>query len=366
MKIEKVCTGSGFITLDILDIPGNISYPVYSGGSFSNVMCNLAFLGWKSMPIARIGSDLAADLIIEDMARCGVDTKSLLLDKSIKTPLLVQRQISNKSQDHRFISRCPKCSSFFPSYTSVKVKSIESESEKIKDSSVYYFDRASPGAIKGAEIAKASGGIVVFEPSSFNNHTQLLRSVHVADIIKYSSERSKGIGIDELNAEKIYIETHGSAGLRYKLPRNTDASADWHWVRPYSNSTVVDSSGAGDWTTAGMIHFLSVMASKDTHIDFKCIENALMFGQALATLNCSFYGARGIMYNMAAEQVILSAHTLAAGNALVFPAQKPGLPKVNNLSELSSLCFACFDNDDKRQSRSKVAVSDRNDKKFIH
>jgi fructokinase len=60
---------------------------------------------------------------------------------------------------------------------------------------------------------------------------------------------------------------------------------------------VWDTAGSGDWLTAGLLSRLAVRGRKGLRTASNgAIEQALTFGQALASWNCAFEGARGGMY----------------------------------------------------------------------
>lgn len=59
---------------------------------------------------------------------------------------------------------------------------------------------------------------------------------------------------------------------------------------------MIDTSGAGDWCTSGMLYYLF---DKDpncsvVNITYNRLFEALRFGQALSALNCMAIGARGL------------------------------------------------------------------------
>jgi fructokinase len=55
---------------------------------------------------------------------------------------------------------------------------------------------------------------------------------------------------------------------------------------------VIDSAGAGDMVTSGLIHVL--LQHGMPVLDVPTLETGLRFGQTLAALNCGFVGARGL------------------------------------------------------------------------
>ena len=72
-KISKNVTviGSGFIALDI--VYGREGLFAAIGGSCGNVLMALAWLGWSSTPIARLGCDKTGDLVVDAMNAVGMD-----------------------------------------------------------------------------------------------------------------------------------------------------------------------------------------------------------------------------------------------------------------------------------------------------
>ena len=74
-------------------------------------------------------------------------------------------------------------------------------------------------------------------------------------------------------------------------------------MRAVPISNVVDTAGAGDWCSAGIIHILrKEKIQKISDANEIIIKQAVKFGQALAGLNCMFYGARGSMYALSKEK----------------------------------------------------------------
>ena len=78
---------------------------------------------------------------------------------------------------------------------------------------------------------------------------------------------------------------------------------------------MADAAGSGDWLSAGLIHrmFGGSSAIPARH----GIESALRFGSALAAANCSFVGARGMMYSMARGRALALAERIASGRKAV-------------------------------------------------
>ena len=93
------------------------------------------------------------------------------------------------------------------------------------------------------------------------------------------------------------IETLGSAGLRYRR-----RGKHWKEVDAFSIRRTVDTSGAGDWCTAGILHLLCQDGIHGLQrITDQDALAAVRLGQAMAAWTCQFEGARGGMYGVAWE-----------------------------------------------------------------
>lgn len=75
-----------------------------------------------------------------------------------------------------------------------------------------------------------------------------------------------------------------------------------------------DPTGCGDWCSAGVIERIcgGGRAYFDALSD-ACIASALKFGQALATLNVAYDGARGPMYHLSSKEAREKAEAILSG-----------------------------------------------------
>ncbi|MCL6447907.1 MAG: carbohydrate kinase [Armatimonadetes bacterium] len=306
-KPKPVCVGTGLVALDVV-INGSPGSPpkLWAGGSCGNVLTILSYLGWKTYPIARLGDDVAAAELLKDMRRWKVKTNLISLDKSNNTPIIVEKIGVSRSGMawHRFEWICPNCGSWLPKYKPVLVKDLESIYKKMTKPQVFYFDRVARSSVELAKVSKRHGALIMFEPSGIKDKKLFLECLKVADIVKYSHER---LGhAQELTQEKnipLEIETLGAEGLRYRLGHNKGFERKWKFMVGYQITNLKDAAGSGDWCSAGIIYLLGD-AGKESfeNVGEKDIEAALSFGQALAALNCSYEGARGVMYGISKQE----------------------------------------------------------------
>jgi sugar/nucleoside kinase (ribokinase family) len=283
-------TGSGFIALDI--VHGRDGLFAAAGGSCGNVLTALAWLGWASTPVARLGCDKAGDLVIEDLKSAGANLDLLQRSETVPTPVVIQQFIDDGKggRRHRFSLVCPECGAWLPRYRSV-VLSHAREAVQGEVPKAFYFDRTSPATVAMAEWAKQNGSVVLFEPSSISEDALFERAVDACHILKFSNERfRRDSELSEARGPLLVVRTTGADGLQARW------RGLWSSFEPFAAPKVVDTAGAGDWCSVALLH---VLAQKGAHRFLTArktdIERALRLGQALAALSCGFEGARGLM-----------------------------------------------------------------------
>jgi len=300
-KNKPICLGSGLVALDVI-LNGTPATPakLCAGGSCGNIISILSYLGWNSKPIARLSKNNATKNLLKDLNSFNVNTD--LLSKALdgSTPIIIHRILRDREGNpkHRFEFRVPGTSTWLPSYKPVLSSTVESITKEQKQAQVFYFDRVSRSSIDLGKYYKEKGALIVFEPSSYNETKQFHESLSIADIVKFSSDRIGNYSeIFPTPIAPLEIETRGKEGLQYRLQLGTKKG--WQKTPPYKLTNIMDTAGAGDWCTAGIINELGQNGAKSFYSAGRDqIERALDIGQALGALNCIFDGARGIMYNM--------------------------------------------------------------------
>jgi fructokinase len=293
--------GTGLIALDIIFGREVENLPqVMAGGTCGNVLAILSFLGWDSYPVARMSGDTASKLVAQDLSRWGVRMDFASATPSASTPIIVQRISQNSSGQsvHRFSWNCPVCGAYLPSYKPVLATSAQQISSKLSTPNVFFLDRVSRGALILAEASAAQGALVVFEPSGVRDPKLFREALEIAHVVKYSHERMGQLGESIASASPpLQIETLGSEGLRYRSNLPSYRTRGWKRLDCWKVESVKDTAGAGDWCTAGLLHYLGrngavgLRGLKATELD-----SAMQLGQALAAWSCGYEGARGGLY----------------------------------------------------------------------
>lgn len=296
----------GLVALDIVIEKNTYTKPLlYAGGSCGNVLSILSYLGHETYPIARLANNKATNEILKDFKCFGVKTDLIFKGNDGSTPIIIQR--NSKSKDglpiHRFEFRNPENGKFLPSFKPVLAKTIDYFYDKKSKCDFFYLDRLSRSSIEMAKMYKKNGAIVIFEPSSLkiDNLKVINELTEFVDIIKFSSERIPSYKKIFTNSKiPLEIETLGKDGINYRININRETNENnWTHIAPFNLGCIIDSSGAGDWTSAGIITgFIENKIEKIREINSERIESILRYAQTLGSLSCLFKGARGLMYQI--------------------------------------------------------------------
>lgn len=291
--------GTGLIVLDLtlLQDSDASAHRVWTGGTCGNVLAILSFLGWKAHALGRIGTDSAGTCLLRDLRDSGVEPG--LMREATGTPIILHRvRVTKQGVRHSYGFECPQCDQRYPSYRPITIDQSEDQIDSAKKASVFFFDRVSRGILDMAAAARNGGAIIYFEPSAAGDEGQFIEAYQTSDVVKYASNRRpKFEGWLKKAARKrrpsLEIETQGSEGLAFRL---SDDSR-WRSRTALDVENVRDTSGAGDWLTAGLLFAANRMGPMTGALrDLDKVQEALHLGEALAAFNCQFEGPRGAMY----------------------------------------------------------------------
>lgn len=337
-----VAVGTGLVALDVV-LRGADETPVRrsAGGTCGNVLAVLRYLGWKAVPTARLADDRAGRMVEADLKAIGVDTRFLRLEPTRPTPIVVQRLLADANGDpsHRFTWTCPCCGAWLPRYVPVPSRAMGGVLSDVAKPCVFFFDRPSRGALTLAHEYARSGALVVFEPSARGEPALFGAALEVAQIVKYSDQRFATLPAHPVprSRRRLEVQTLGAKGLRYRIGSSRGLGA-WHSLAAVRAARVVDTSGAGDWCTAGLLAHVGVAGAEGfENVTRDEVRDALRYGQALSAWNCEFEGARGGMYERSRDEF------QAAIEALLRGAADPTEGDVGEIAreEMHDLCPAC-------------------------
>ena len=356
---NRSCVGTGMVILDLVFNQGSPEpYFTRSGGSCGNVLTILSYLGWEAYPVARLGRDRGAEVLIDDLTRFGVNSRFLIQEESGKTPAIVEtiRNSDNGSRTHSYSLHCPQCGNYLTRHRPISQKIAESVLGDLVQTTVFYFDRPSRGAITLAGHYRAQGALIVFEPSNMREENLFKEAACVSHILKYSNERISDIS-EVLGDEVVPLEiqTLGRSGLRYRWQTGKKAENIWQYMPSYIVSNVIDEAGAGDWCTAGIVFSLGQHgAASFWRTRSSGIERALQLGQALAATSCEFPSARGAMYSLAVPEMDALVGDLISGQPTCSESEFTAGQAVREIVEM--ICGQC-DQDESPRHETVTSLS---------
>lgn len=341
---KPTIVGTGLISLDLVLGPdGSKSPRLYAGGTCGNVLIIMSYLGWKSYPVARMNGDKASKLVLQDMTRWRVKTDCATAKPGSNTPIIVQRirKGENGEVSHRFSWKCPNCGAWLPSYSAVPAVAAQTIADVVQCPRVFFFDRVSRGAINLAKHYASEGALVVFEPSGINNPHLFAEALGCAHVVKYSEQRFDSIaGINDAPGRLLEIQTRGAQGLRYRWTGKKAARSKWTRFAAITATGLKDTSGAGDWCSAGVIHRLGAAGLAGFQAAPEAeIQAALRFGQAMAAWNCKFNGPRAGMYQSSKRTFKVALRKLFNGHDAPAEDEKWQQDKGPRLKCLSASCM---------------------------
>lgn len=281
MSDPRLVVSAGYMPLDIIN-QGTEAWH-RAGGTAGNVAAILALLGWSAVLAGRIGDDAAGRALLADLKRASVNTSLVDVERGAPTNRLVHEV---RPGGHRYVFTCPHCGQALPRSRPLRLCQVDGIVAALPRPEVYFFDRVNPATLLLAERYAEAGATVVFEPSTPANAALLQRAMQAAAIVKGSQEHGPDLveSYEGGRPNQLRVITHGVRGAKVRI-----GSGRWHRVGVFP-AEVVDAAGAGDWTTAGMLH--KIVGPSPPGVDE--VKDGIVYGHALAALNCAVPGARGL------------------------------------------------------------------------
>jgi fructokinase len=328
------------IALDVL-LSGdkNREPSVWAGGSCGNVMTILSYFGWSSYPIAMLGRDPPSKLILTDMKKWGVHTDFLQISRENDTPIVLERLTNNnRFSQHNFEFRCPYCGASFPRNKQMPEAFARQTESRLPKAQVFYYDRASRATLQLAKFLRSSGALIVFEPYRDGRERLFRECLNAAHIVKYSHEQVETRLF--LKHALLEIQTLGAEGLRYRTKRS---NGNWKTMPAFKPANTIDSAGAGDWCTAGLLHAVAQNGLPGfSTASAGQIDEALAFAQGLAALCCQYEGPRGLMYVLQKSRLKTSIKKLVDGSEPIWKTPLSSSPRTR--SGFRYICSSCQGN----------------------
>lgn len=282
---------TGLVALDVLRIvrdPGRTSFR--AGGTAGNVASILGALGWRSTVAGPTDESTAYRLMLEDLRRCRV---RYLGTHHASVPVIVEEL--HECATHRFAFECPICGKALPRYRRVEDSEGCNREHWNQDVDVFFADRLSDRILDSAIRAHRRGACIVYEPSDPADAPWVTKMLALAHMVKYSADRAGELPWS-IEGDFLEIRTQGARGLDWRW--GAGGTRDWRSMAAVTASRVVDTCGAGDWLTSGILIGLieRVPLHRAVSGSLARVERILRTAQQLAAWSCGYAGARGALY----------------------------------------------------------------------
>lgn len=298
---SKKALALGYVACDVTVRRESVAYS--AGGTSANVAANLSVLGWQVKLCARIGVDIAGQLVHDDLKQDGVDLSASYMDPQVFTPVVV---VEADSQLPKYRFKCPCCGAPYARHRPVRVF----DSAILDHTNVVFLDRTSVIGVEIAQKARAMGNLVIFEPNGLGHAGLFERLVSISSVVKFSNERASGFRhlLDRGPTDQIQICTLGENGFAVRNPLG-----EWHeFAAPKSHA--VDTVGAGDIFTAALLDVLMENRPDDA-LDKTEVVSAALQAQWFSIAHIRHKGARGLTKGRDREEVLAEVDAVRTGKA---------------------------------------------------
>lgn len=283
-------------------------YEVHPGGVAGNVMTQLARLGVRTGWFGKIGDDEAGKIVLEDLAKEGIDNSHVEVVKGENT-MFTWIQVNKNGG--RSITMFPNA------LIKLTADDVESKHrEYITSSRVLHAEACLlplKPVVKAMEMAKESGVKIVFNldvtPTYFVKEaklatdTEMKRALELSDVLIPCKDAAKElIGSDDFVKDGGKLLDYGSNVVAITLGDRGCIVLDSTntYTEPAYRIKVVDTTGAGDAFHGGFIYSILKGFS---------LKQAGKFANACGALCCTKVGARSSGTLREVEELIQNRRT---------------------------------------------------------
>ena len=292
------CLGAGTFPLDNLlmkHADGSVE-TIYQhvGGTAGNVLSILAWMGWHTLPAARLDDSEVGLQLKADLESYGCDNRYLTNTHDGGTTILdiIHKTGRDGKPKTAYMAHSPRGGRFVNHrfWTLKQAQALFDSLDELPE--VFFFDRCAPGNILLAELLHERGVLVYYEPNEPVDRN-FLRAVAASDIVKFSNERHPDVSFTDGVTDKLFIQTMNQEGLRYRL-----RGSEWKQLAPVWNPDAIDGEGAGDWTSSTFINALGKHGlPRVSDMEVAVLEECLMEAQQVASKSVSYIGAKGLIHH---------------------------------------------------------------------
>ena len=301
--MKKTIIGSGIYNLDTIVVRDYPEWPRLRpftdsvfleevGGTCGNVMSILAWMGWDAKPLVCLDDTPEGMKITEDLKRYGCDCRYVSNTPGGGTTLLRCTHKKDQNGNHVMSVRAGSPGgSRFPKRHFLRARDeAPAFLEALKDiPAVFFFDEPAAGNRLIAKGLKERGSLIYFEPSRIASNADL-EAVGVSDVIKFSDENIPDVSFADAYNDKLFIQTMGARGVRYKYP-----DRPWIMIKTAPSTNVVDTEGAGDWFSAEFISGFLWQDRPLSEVPPGSLHDIILTAADRASVSVEYMGPKGLI-----------------------------------------------------------------------
>lgn len=297
------------------------------GGSITNSSIISSKLGLKTGLLSKIGMDPLGDFAVEFLNSCNIDTKGIIRSPGINTPIAVAKIDKSGSAKYTFYKNSPKDSVVLIKNTP---KHLLNSCKVFHTGSSYSYQKETfEETLKFIKYLKKRGVFIFYDPNiRLNSITdkiivknRVLKLLNLADLAKLSEidleyltghkNPKKGLKKLKKQANCGIVLTLGSKGAIYYHQRNSVSCqkrqlTELRMVKvPAFKVKVVDTIGAGDAFTAGLIYTLIKQGRAKF---FANMRANMIFASAVSAIICTKKGSHKALRNLKQVNSFLVKH----------------------------------------------------------
>ena len=264
-----------------------------AGGTCGNVMCMLAHLGWDARPQIKLIDSEEGHKLADSLTKFGCDARHISFSATGGFSALECTHRKNRyTGEHELGLRgFGPNGSRFRKITELRARDeVPQFLDSITDHpDVYFFDHYEAGPRLIAKELRNRGTLIYYEAENNIDPNKFVKSVEVADIVKFSDENVPDIAFCRDYPDRLFIQTQGSKGMRFSLN-----GGEWIQVDPVPVENVLDWEGCGDTVTAVFLNeMFNLGLPKVSELTEQQIQKALNVAAEKAAFNTQYYGSKG-------------------------------------------------------------------------
>jgi fructokinase len=279
---------------------GNVLFERNPGGAPANVLTAVTRLGGSGAFIGKVGNDQFGCFLKDVLVDNNIEAKGLKFSKTVNTTLAFVH-LDHKGDRSFSFYRKPGADTM--------LEKQEIDYDLINQTKIFHFgslsmtaEPARSATLKAVEYAKKHGKIISYDPNwrstLWENDAAAKEGMNLglkyADILKISEEElnfltgqedvNKGIDILLKMGIKLVLVTLGPKGCYY----GCNAGTGHLWTY---DTQVIDTTGAGDAFTGGLLYLISRMECSLNEINEPQIESIIDFANAVGAVCTAKRGA---------------------------------------------------------------------------